>query len=402
LSPTFASAASSRELLACHVVTTTALSGAAIVGIGRTAYVRRSGRTTLAMAAEAARAAIADAGLAPADVDGFTCYSTGDSAGPMSVAYAIGIDDLGWSSAVFGGGNAVASVVAGAAAAIVTNQADVVVVYRVLGSATRYGRAASGLQVAGEGQFSAPHGYLVPPQWFAMWCRRHQAVHGSTSEDLGAIAVQGRLHASRNRHAIAQEPITIDDYLAGRWVNEPFRVFDCCYEVDGAVALVLTSAERAADLRCAPIYPLAVADSNGGGGSIDQWDDLTTMYSRHAGPRLWNKTGLRPADMDLALMYDCYTYTVMATFEDFGFCGKGEVGDYFREGRATYGGDVVVNPHGGLLSEGYIHGLNHHYEAVLQLRGDAGERQVTDAETALVTAGAGPFGGALVYATEPA
>jgi acetyl-CoA acetyltransferase len=99
-------------------------------------------------------------------------------------------------------------------------------------------------------------------------------------------------------------------------------------------------------------------------------------------------------------MYDCFTYTIMATFEDFGFCKKGEVGDYFREGRATYGGDVVVNPHGGLLSEGYIHGLNHHYEAVLQLRGDAGERQVANAQTALVTSGAGPYGGALVYGTE--
>jgi acetyl-CoA acetyltransferase len=375
------------------------LSGAAVVGIGRTAYVRRSGRTTLAMAAEAARDAIADAGLNPADVDGFTCYGTGDSAGPMQVAHAIGIDDLGWSVPVSGGGNVVATVVAGAAAAVVTDQADGVVVYRVLGSDTRYGKAWGPMRVGGEGQFAAPHGYMVPPQWFAMWCRRHQAVHGSTCEDLGAIAIQGREHASRNPHAIARTPITLGDYLAGRWVNEPFRVFDCCYEVDGAVALVITSAERAADLRHKPVYPLAVSDANGQGGSVTGWDDMACMYSRDAAPRLWNKVGLGPQDMDLALMYDCFTYTIMATFEDFGFCGKGEVGDFFREGRATYGGDVVVNPHGGLLSEGYIHGLNHHYEAVLQLRGEAGDRQVDGAETALVTAGAGPFGGALVYAS---
>jgi acetyl-CoA acetyltransferase len=376
----------------------TSLSDAAVVGIGRTAFVRRSGRTTLAMAAEASRAALADAGLQPGDVDGFTCFSTADSAGPMQVAYAIGIDDLGWSASVYGGGNAVASVVAGAAAAIVTGQADVVVVYRVLGSGTRYGQALRQLQAAGPTQFTAPHGYVVPPQWLAMWCRRHQAVYGSKAEDLGAIAVQQRLHASRNPHAIAQRPITLEDYLAGRWVNEPFRVFDCCYEVDGAVALVLTSAERAADLRQQPVFPIAVADANGQGGDTEGWDDMTCMYSREAGPRLWKKSGLAPADMDLALMYDCFTYTVMSTFEDFGFCGKGEVGSYFREGRATYGGDVVVNPHGGLLSEGYIHGLNHHFEAVLQLRGEAGERQVRGAETALVTAGAGPFGGALIYA----
>jgi acetyl-CoA acetyltransferase len=383
----------------------TALSGAAVVGIGRTPFVRKSGRTTLAMAAEASRAALADAGLTSKDVDGFTCFTTGDSAGPMEVAHAIGIDDLGWSAGVLGGGNIVATVVAGAAAAIVTGQAEVVVVYRVLGSNTRYGHTTGPILASGgggAGEFAAPHGYMVPPQWFAMWCRRHQAMYGSTAEDLGAIAVQQRLHASKNEHAIAKTPITIDDYLAGRWVNEPFRVFDCCYEVDGAVALVLTSAERAADLPHKPIYPLAAADSSGFGGNVDQWDDMSCMYSRDAAPRLWKRVGLGPKDMDIALMYDCFTYTVMATFEDFGFCEKGEVGDYFREGRATYGGDVVVNPHGGLLSEGYLHGLNHHYEAVLQLRGDAGVRQVPGAETALVTAGAGPFGGALVYATSPA
>ena len=154
---------------------------------------------------------------------------------------------------------------------------------------------------------------------------------------------------------------------------EPFRVFDCCYEVDGAVALVLTSADRAKDLKHKPVYPLGVADGSGCGGVPEYWDDLTTMYSRDCAPCLWDRTGLKASDMDVALMYDCFTFTVMATFEDFGFCRKGEVGDFFREGRATYGGDVVVNPHGGLLSEGYLHGLNHHFEAVLQLRGEAAD-----------------------------
>jgi acetyl-CoA acetyltransferase len=167
------------------------------------------------------------------------------------------------------------------------------------------------------------------------------------------------------------------------------------------VAIVVTSAERAADLPHKPVYLLGAADANRFGGSVDQWDDMTCMYSRDTASRLWSRTGLGPSDIDVACMYDCFTFTVMATFEDFGFCGKGEVGDFFREGRATYGGDVVVNPHGGLLSEGYIHGMNHHYEAVLQLRDEAEDRQVSGAETALVTSGAGPFGGALVYGTAP-
>jgi acetyl-CoA acetyltransferase len=377
------------------------LSRTAVVGIGRTAYTRGSGRSGLAMAAEAARDALADCGLAPSDVDGMSCYGTGDSAGPMQVAHAIGIEDLGWSVGVQGGGNVVATVVANAAAAVLAGLAEVVVVYRVLDSSVRYGKVLREVTAGGASQFAAPHGYLVPPQWFAMWARRHQHEYGSTCEDLGAIAINGRSHATRNPHAIARDPIDLDDYLAGRWIVEPFRVFDCAYEVDGAVALVVTSAERARDLRHPPVFPLGAADASGAGGNADGWSDLTCMYSRDAAPRLWSRTGLGPDDMDVACLYDCYTYTVMATFEDFGFCAKGEVGDYFREGRATYGGDVVVNPHGGLLSEGYLHGLNHHYEAVLQLRGDAGVRQVEGAETALVTAGAGPYGGALVYASQP-
>ena len=373
------------------------LSGAAVVGIGRTAYTRKSGRTGLALAAEAIRAALDDAGLSPADVDGITCYSTGDPASPLRVGYAIGLDEIGWSVNTLAGGNQVALVMANAAAAIITGQADVVVVYRVLDANVRYGKVTGEVTIGGAEQFAAPHGYMVPPQWFAMWAQRHQHVYGSTCEDLGAIAINNRTHAVNNPQAIARDPLTLDDYLAGRWVVEPFRVFDCAYEVDGAVALVLTSAERAADLRHPPVFPLGAAEGTGAGGMPDQWDDQTSMYSRIVAPRLWARTGLRPADMDIACMYDCFTYTVMATFEDFGFCGKGEVGDYFREGRATYGGDVVVNPHGGLLSEGYLHGLNHHYEAVLQLRGEAENRQVAGAELALVTAGAGPYGGAIVY-----
>ena len=373
------------------------LSAAAVVGIGRTAYTRKSGRTGISLAAEAVRNALDDAGLTAADVDGITCFSTGDPAGPLRVSHAIGLDEIGWTVNTLAGGNQVALVMANAAAAIITGQADVVVVYRVLDASVRYGKVTGAVEVGGWEQFAAPHGYMVPPQWFAMWARRHQEVYGSTCEDLGAIAINNRTHAVANEHAIARDPITLDDYLAGRWVVEPFRVFDCAYEVDGAVALVLTSSERAADLRHPPVYPIGAAEGTGAGGMPDLWTDQTTMYSSLVAPKLWNRTGLGPSDMDIACMYDCFTYTVMATFEDFGFCGKGEVGDYFREGRATYGGDVVVNPHGGLLSEGYLHGLNHHYEAVLQLRGAAGARQVDGAELALVTAGAGPFGGAIVY-----
>ena len=174
-------------------MTRSALSDAAIVGIGRTPFVRKSGRTTLGMAGEArARRVRATAASHRATSTASPVTPAATPASPMQVAHAIGIDDLGWCQSVMGGGNSVASVVAGAAAAVVTGQADVVVVYRVLGSGTRYGKAMDRVLAPGEGQFAAPHGYLVPPQWFAMWCRRHQHVYGSTSEDLGAIAVQQR------------------------------------------------------------------------------------------------------------------------------------------------------------------------------------------------------------------
>jgi acetyl-CoA acetyltransferase len=191
----------------------------------------------------------------------------------------------------------------------------------------------------------------------------------------------------------------MEQYLAGRWINEPFRVYDCSYEVDGAVAILITAADVAADTAQPPMWLVGSSNSQSGAGWTG-WDDMTTMYARTAGPRLWNRTGLTAQDMDVALMYDCFTYTVMATMEGYGFCPPGDVGQFFAEGRATYGGDVVVNPHGGLLSEGYLHGLNHHYEAALQLRGKAGARQVDAAKLALVTAGGGPYGGANIYSRD--
>lgn len=373
----------------------------AIAGIGRTAYSKRSGRTTRAMAVEACRGALADAGLDIADVDGMCTYAVNDSAHPMAVAWALGRDELSWANSMFGGGNLVADQIATAAAVVEAGLCRAVLVYRSLNgrSGHRFGTVEGPMQVDGEFQFDAPSGFLVPPQWFAMWARRHSHVYGSTSEDLGHIAITERNHAGPNPHAVRREPLTMDAYLAGRWVAEPFRVHDCTSEVDGAVAILIAGEDVARDCAPPPVWLVGSANSQSGAG-FSGWDDPTEMYSRSVGPTLWARTGLGPADMDVACMYDCFTYTVMATMEGFGFCDKGQVGKFFAEGRATYGGDVVVNPHGGLLSEGYIHGLNHHYETALQLRGAAGDRQVAGARLALVTAGAGPFGGANVYSRE--
>ncbi|OZG28823.1 nonspecific lipid-transfer protein [Williamsia sp. 1138] len=373
----------------------------AVVGIGRTEYSRRSNRTPLAMAIEACRGAIDDAGLTPADVDGMSTFMVNDSAQPITVGWGLGIDELSWANAMYGGGNLVADQIATAAAVIEAGMCRAVLVYRSLNgrSGHRFGTVEGPMLVDQENQFDAASGFLVPPQWFAMWARRHQHDHGSTEEDLGHIAITQRTHAGPNDHALRREPLTMDDYLAARWINEPFRVLDCTSEVDGAVAVLVVGEDIAAGTAHDPVWLVGSSNSQSGAGWT-QWDDPAAMYARSAGPKIWERTGLRPADMDVACMYDCFTYTVMATMEGYGFCEKGEVGTFFATGRATYGGDVVVNPHGGLLSEGYIHGLNHHFEAVTQLRHSAGVRQVEGAELALVTAGGGPFGGANIYSRQ--
>jgi acetyl-CoA acetyltransferase len=373
----------------------------AIVGIGATTYSRASGRTTKAMAVEACRRALEDAGFGIDDVDGIATFMANDSASALEVSWALGRQDVNWAMSELGGGNVVAELMATADAVIKAGICKAVLVYRSMNgrSGVRFGTVTEAMQVGGDMQFDAASGYLVPPEWFAMFARRHQAVYGSTAEDLGEIAITQRRHALENPQAVRREPLDMEEYLAARWVAEPFRLYDCTSEVDGACALLLVGEDLAAQARHDPVWMLDSAHAHSGSG-WSQWPDLSEMYASVVGPRLWERSGLTPADMDLACLYDCFTFTVMASVEGFGFAGRGEVGDFYREGRATYGGDVVINPHGGLLSEGYLHGLNHHLEAALQLRGDAGVRQVPDASLALVSAGGGPHGGAQIYSRE--
>ncbi|MGH9038180.1 MAG: hypothetical protein ACRD0O_20685 [Acidimicrobiia bacterium] len=216
-----------------------------VVGIGRTEFTLASGRTTLALAAEAARAALADAGLSSDEVDGIGEFGLNDTAVALSLADALGVEELSWCLDLQGGGNALMTLVAQAAAALQAGLCTTAVLYRSMNgrSGRRLGEAATAAAtIFREAEFDMPQGYVVPPQYMAMWARRHQHVYGSTCEDLGRIAITERAHAAANPHAIARQPITMDDYLDGRFINEPLRVYDCAFEVDGAVALVLTTA----------------------------------------------------------------------------------------------------------------------------------------------------------------
>ena len=369
-----------------------------VVGIGRSPYSRNSGRTTWGMAVESCRLAVEDAGMAMSDVDGIVEFNTADSTGSLNVAYGLGLPGIRYPVDLQNGGNIVTFAVALAAMAVQTGKCKAVLVYRSLNSRSgkRLGTFTGDLAIGGDDQYGAPHGYLAPGQWFAMYCRRYMHEFGTTNEDLGEVAIVTRQHAVKNDWAMMRDPITMDDYMASRWIYDPFRLYDCALEADGACAILITSRERAQDLRQAPVQ--VVDEETFMGRHPDSWSDFGHLFSAHSAPPLWRRTGLTARDMDFACIYDCFTFTTIAVMEDYGFCEKGGAGEYFRSGKATYGGDCVINPHGGLLSEAYIHGMNHHYEAVMQLRGQAGERQVASARVALVTAGTGPFGGGVIYA----
>lgn len=238
----------------------------AIVGIGRTEYTRRSGRTTCAMAVSACRAALDDAGLTPDDVDGMCTFQVNDSAHPLEVGVALGKSELSWANSMYGGGNRVADQIATAAAAIETGLCRAVLIHRSLNgrSGYRFGTVEGPTRVAGDAQFDVASGFFVPPQWFAMWARRRQHVYGSTCEDLRRVAVSQRARAAANPHALRREPLTLDDYLASRWIAEPFRVLDGTSDVDGAVAILLAGEDVVRGTAQAPVRLVGSSNSQSG------------------------------------------------------------------------------------------------------------------------------------------
>ncbi|MCD0453633.1 acetyl-CoA acetyltransferase [Actinocorallia sp. API 0066] len=346
-------------------------------------FSKNSGVSTLTLAMEAILTALDDAGLSLDDVDGLATHRVGDSTPPWVVAPALGLDGVSWYLDQFGGGSVSHSVVGQAAMAVASGVAGTVVVYRAINARSefRMGGTGRGAAPVFDAQYQAPYGYFAPPQQFAMYARAHMNAYGTTHEQLGAIAVRQRAYAVKNARALKRDPITLDDYLASRWIAEPFRLLDCCLETDGACALVITSAERARDLAQPPV--LISGAAWGGGDSFFSGvpTDFTVTEAARMAPRLYAMAGVGPEDIDVAELYDCFTYSVLVQLEDYGFCPKGEGGPFVESGEGP-----PVNTHGGFLSEGYVHGVNHVAEAVAQLRGTAGDRQVAGARVALSTA----------------
>jgi acetyl-CoA acetyltransferase len=383
-----------------RATTTFPRSQSAIVGIGCTEYSKNSGVSTFALAARAVKAAVADAGLTLDDVDGLCTFGPDDSVAPNYLAQALGIESMNYYLDHKLGGSVAMSVVGQAALAVSAGVANCVVVYRALnGSSARGGmgnasQAPRTLRAIWDAQYKMPSGYVAAAQEIAMAASTHMARFGTTSEDLGRIAILSRTHALDNERAVMRTPFTMEEYLASRWVVEPFRLFDCCLQTDGAAAVVLVAADQAADLPHRPVYVRGAAWGGGLNLVNNGRTDLADSPANLIADRLYRVAGLGPSDIDFAEFYDCFTYTVLSQIEGYGFAEPGTVPGMLADGafdRAT--GSLPVNTHGGLLSEGYIHSVNHLYEAVEQIRGDAGVRQVARHDTALVTGQLGYLSG---------
>jgi acetyl-CoA acetyltransferase len=372
---------------------------AAIAGIGATEFSKDSGRSEMSLACEAVVAALDDCGLTPADVDGFATF-TMENNPEIEIARHLGVGELTFFGRVHHGGGAACATVHQAAMAIATGAAEVVVCYRAFNerSGRRFGAGVQDHPLAAtaeRAQFSwyAPFGLLTPASWVAMVARRYMHVSGATSEDFGRVAVADRDYAATNPKAwFHRQPITLEEHQASRWIVEPLHLLDCCQESDGAQALVVTSAARARDLRRPPAVVTAVAQGSG----VDQHgmtsfyrDDIAQLPEMGVVARqLWTGSGLGPADIQAAMLYDHFTPFVLMQLEEFGFCGRGEAKEFVRDHHIGRGGDLPLNTNGGQLGEAYIHGMNGIAEAVRQVRGTS-VNQIPRVEHALVTAGTG-------------
>ena len=368
----------------------------AIVGIGATEFSRASGRTVLSLACEASLKAITDAGLRPRDIDGLVRCDI-EEVEHNDLAESLGFDLTFWSTAGFAGG-APSAMVGHAVAAILSGQANAVLVYRSLNgrSATRLGQGSRSTVVGGHrtyDEYFVPYGLVTPGQLYAMIARRHMIEFGTTREQLAQIALACRSRANANPSAqMFGRPLGMADYLDGRMISDPLCLFDYCLETDGACAVVVTSASRAVDCRHTPILIRAVAQASPSEvqpGPIFpslMRPTLTTQPSSMAAATLYKRAGMGPSDIDVAQFYDCFTITVLLQIEDYGFCAKGEGGAFAESGALELDGTLPINTSGGHLSEGYLHGMNHIVEGVRQLRGES-TSPVLNAEVCLITSG---------------
>jgi len=384
---------------------------AVLTGAGKSEVGRRLGRSGLDLTLEAVKRAIADAGLTPADIDGIASYPGSGAPDPgfsgadiSEVRTALGLETTWFSSSM----ETAAQIgpVMDACAAVTLGLATHVVVFRSVWESTAQadkGRASvlfGGGELPPHLQWNAPFGALSASTWLALPAQRYMHEFGLTREQLGAIALNARRNAGLNPAAIFREPLTMEQYLGSRMISEPLCLFDCDIPCDGATAVVVSRREAAAGL---PRHPLTV-ESVGTGGGRPTWDqrpDFATMAAHDVGKTLWSRTSLTPADVDMAQLYDGFSFLTVMWLEALGFCEHGEVGTFIEGGeRIALEGELPINTSGGQLSGGRLHGMGFLHEACVQLWREGGDRQVAkDMELVAVGTGGGPIAGAMLLST---
>jgi len=373
---------------------------ACIVGIGETPFCRKpgSGLSEMGIQLKAAVAAIEDAGLKAKQIDGIMPFPNVGKA--EAFAASLGCSNLRFAATLHMGGAAPVASLRAAALAVTSGAADYVLVpggwngysgARVRETTSQDADSMPGGAIARD--FYMPFGLTAPPQWYALMARRHMHEYGTTQEQLGAVAIAMRKHANLNPAALMHsKPLTMADYLASPMISDPYKLLDCCLETDGAAAFIVTSVERARDLKQKPVYLMGA-----GAGQPYPADEITNRKEFHqvgltiAAPEAFRMAGIQHSDVDFAQIYDCFTFEVIQQIEEAGFCKRGEGGAFVENGGIELGGRLPVNTHGGLLSQAHVLGISHVVEAVRQLRGECGARQVANAEIGVVT-GWGDFG----------
>jgi len=370
---------------------------AAIVGIGQTEFSKNSGRSELQLACEAVRAAIRDAGLKPSDVDGMTTFTL-DTSDDIEIARSVGIGDLTFFSRTPHGGGAALGILHQAVMAVATGAAEVVVCYRALNgrSGQRYSQGVAGDIVTSDlihWSWYMPFGLMTPASWVAMFTQRYMHETGCKSSDLAQVAVSTRKHAVTNPNAFFYgKPLTFEEHQSSRMIVDPLRLYDCCQETDGGCACIVTTPERARDLAQPGALIRGIAQAAGADQEV-----MTSFYRPNiaavpemdlVAKQLYATSGLGPADLEAAVIYDAFSSIVLWQLESFGLCARGEAKDFVKHGALELGGRLPCNTHGGQLSEAYIHGMNGVNEGVRLIRGTS-VNQPAKNDCVLVTAGVG-------------
>jgi acetyl-CoA acetyltransferase len=370
---------------------------AVIAGIGATEFSKESGRSELQLAAECSLAACEDAGVDARDIDGMITFTI-DSNDEINLARCLGVRDLAYSTRVPGGGSGAAATIYQAMALVNAGLCNYVLIWRAMNERSQYRfgqNNTSNTVTAGIGggsiMWCVPFGAMTPACWGALQTHAYMQRYGVTNRDLGLLSVQQRAYAATNPKAwFYGKPITLEDHQNSKWVQEPvLRLLDCCQESDGGVALLVTTLERARDLKQPPVKIAGATQSIPFESEVISnlfHDDLTVMPDSTTAKRLYAQTGMGPADIQAAMLYDAFTPFVFTQIEAFGFCGRGEAKDFIKSGEVALDGRLPVNTHGGLLGEAYIHGMNSMAEGVRQVRGSS-VNQVKNVTNVLVSSG---------------